>query len=487
LARTPLQKDDPSRVGGYRLTARLGAGGMGVVYLGTAKDGSQVAIKMLRPELADDTEFRVRFRREAATLEKVRGLCTVRVIEADSESPRPFLVTEYADGPSLAEWVNGHGPFGAEMLYGLATGLAEALAAIHAAGVVHRDLKPSNVLLAATGPKVIDFGIAQALDATVLTRTGMTVGSPGFMAPEQILGQAGQPADVFAWGVTVAYAATGQFPFGAGPADALLYRVLHELPDLAGVVPEIRPLVEAALAKQPGQRPSAPDLLRRLAAGAASGEDPAFMPTQTVLARTWLPAAAELSLAVSKPSRPSRRRLPVLLSVAVAAAMTGIGLAFLAHPAAKPGDATGSTKLPSARPPAASQSTSVSSVSASPRRSATSSAVSTSQALGGIAAGTQNCAYNSNDGTYLASVQVTHSTCRDVASALAKGGQYWWPVSYQTPGEAAKDGSGQACALTGDGMTMTVYDFTSNAPTQTVGGVANSVCQKEEAAGWLPS
>ena len=212
-----LQKGDPSRVGGYRLTARLGAGGMGVVYLGTAKDGSQVAIKMLRPELADDKEFRARFRREAATLEKVRGLCTVRVIEADSESPRPFLVTEYAEGPSLAEWVSSQGPFRAEMLYGLATGLAEALAAIHAAGIVHRDLKPSNVLLTATGPKVIDFGIAQALDATVLTRTGMTVGSPGFMAPEQIRGQAGQPADVFAWGVTVAYAATGKSPFGAGP------------------------------------------------------------------------------------------------------------------------------------------------------------------------------------------------------------------------------------------------------------------------------
>jgi len=284
-----LQKGDPSKVGGYRLTARLGAGGMGVVYLGTAKDGSQVAIKMLRPELADDNEFRARFRREAATLEKVRGLCTVRVIEADSESPRPFLVTEYAEGPSLAEWVSSQGPFRAQMLYGLATGLAEALTAIHAAGIVHRDLKPSNVLLTATGPKVIDFGIAQALDATVLTRTGITIGSPGYMAPEQILGQAGQPADVFAWGVTVAYAATGQSPFGAGPADAILYRVLHELPDLSGVFPEVRPLVEAALAKQPGQRPSAPDLLRRLAAGAAPGADPAFGPTQTVLARTWLP------------------------------------------------------------------------------------------------------------------------------------------------------------------------------------------------------
>ena len=477
-----LQKGDPSRVGGYRLTARLGAGGMGVVYLGTAKDGSQVAIKMLRPELADDNEFRARFRREAAALEKVRGLCTVRVIEADSQCPRPFLVTEYAEGPSLAEWVSSRGPFRTEMLYGLATGLAEALTAIHAAGIVHRDLKPSNVLLTATGPKVIDFGIAQALDATVLTRTGITVGTPGYMAPEQILGHAGQPADVFAWGVTVAYAATGQSPFGAGPADAILYRVLHELPDLSGVFPEVRPLVEAALAKQPGQRPSAPDLLGQLAAGATPGADPAFGPTQTVLARTWLPPSGELPPADSKPSRPGRRLLPILLAVAVAATLTGTGLTLLMHPSAKPGVATGSTKRPSATPQAAS----VASVSASPPPSASSSVASTSQALGGIAAGTQDCAYSSEDGTYLARVQVTHSVCRDVASALAKRGQYWWPVPYEDPAVAVQEASSQACALTGDGMTMTVYDFTTNAPTQTLGGVANSVCQKEEAAGWLP-
>lgn len=482
-----LQKGDPSRVGGYRLTARLGVGGMGVVYLGTAKNGSQVAIKMLRPELADDREFRARFRRETATLEKVRGLCTVRVIEADSDSPRPFLVTEYAEGPSLAESVGSQGPFRAEMLYGLGTGLAEALVAIHAVGIVHRDLKPSNVLLTATGPKVIDFGIAQALDATVLTRTGMTVGSPGFMAPEQILGQAGQPADVFAWGVTVAYAATGRFPFGSGPTDAILYRVLHELPDLSGVAPEVRPLVEAALAKEPGQRPSAPDLLGQFAAGTTPEEDPAFGPTQTVLARTWLPAARELPSTEPRPKRPNKRLLPVLLALAVTAALTGTGITFLTHPSAKQEVATQSTRPPSTHSPTAAQAASVSSAPDSPPASASSSTGPVSQTLGGITAGTQNCAYNSDDGTYLASVQVTHSTCRDVASALAKGGQYWWPVSYQTPDEANQDGASQACLLTGDGMTMAVYDFTTNAPTQTVGGVATGICQKEDAAGWLPS
>jgi serine/threonine protein kinase len=440
----PLQKGDPSRVGGYRLTARLGAGGMGVVYLGTAKDGGQVAIKMLRAELADDGEFRARFRREAATLEKVRGLCTVRVLEADPESPRPFLVTEYAEGPSLAEWVSGRGPFQAEMLYGLAAGLAEALAAVHAAGIVHRDLKPSNVLLTATGPKVIDFGIAQAVDATVLTRTGVTVGSPGFMAPEQILGQAAQPADVFAWGVTVAYAATGQHPFGAGPADAVLYRVLHEQPDLSGVPPAVRPLVEAAIAKQPGQRPTARDLLGQLAGGASSGADPAFGPTQAVLARTWVPPAGGLPPPVlDEPSRPRRRLMLVLVAAAAAAALAGTGLALLTQPPARPEAATGGTA-----PPSAASQRAVSSAPVSPQPSASSSAASTSQALGGIAAGAQDCAYNSNDGTYLATVEVSHSVCRDVASALAKGGQYWWPVPYETPAKADLQAASKACSLT---------------------------------------
>src|ERR1700691_6268891 len=203
LAQGPLLPGDPARVGRYRLTGRLGAGGMGVVYLGTAKGGNPVAVKVLRPELAEDPEFRIRFSREVATLTRVEGMCTVRVIEADTDGPRPFLVTEYVDGPSLSDYVDASGPLGPEMLYGLATGLAEALAVIHAAGIIHRDLKPSNVILTPDGPKVIDFGIAQTLDATSVTRTGMMVGSAGFMAPEQVTGRAGQAADVFAWAVTL--------------------------------------------------------------------------------------------------------------------------------------------------------------------------------------------------------------------------------------------------------------------------------------------
>ena len=209
MARAPLRAGDPVRIGHYRLTARLGSGGMGVVYLGLGWEGSQVAVKVLRPELADDLDFRRRFRREVSALLRVRGVCTVRVIEADTESPRPFMVTEYAEGPSLAEYVDSYGQLGPDMVYGLATGLAEALTVIHAAGIVHRDLKPSNVILTDGGPKVIDFGVAQALDALPMTRTGMMVGSPGFMAPEQISGHPGQAADVFVWGVTVAYAPPG--------------------------------------------------------------------------------------------------------------------------------------------------------------------------------------------------------------------------------------------------------------------------------------
>ena len=166
MARAPLRDTDPAQVGRYRLTARLGAGGMGVVYLGTDLDGSLVAVKVLRPELTDDPEFRDRFGREVINLTRVKGVCTVQVIEADTESARPFMVTEYVSGPSLSEYVARYGPPGPDMMYGLATGLAEALTAIHTAGVVHRDLKPSNVILGHDGPKVIDFGIAQALDAT---------------------------------------------------------------------------------------------------------------------------------------------------------------------------------------------------------------------------------------------------------------------------------------------------------------------------------
>ncbi|HME65452.1 MAG TPA: serine/threonine-protein kinase [Streptosporangiaceae bacterium] len=299
MARTPLRETDPTRVGSYQLLARLGAGGMGVVYLASGQDGRPVALKVLRPEMADDAEFRTRFSREVTALTRVRGVCTVRVLDADTTSARPFLVTEYAEGPSLAEYVDSRGPVDPQMLYGLATGLAEALTAIHAAGIVHRDLKPSNVLLTPGGPKVIDFGIAQMLDATAVTRAGMTVGSAGYMAPEQIMGRAGTAADIFSWAVTIAYAASGQPPFGTGTSEVILYRILHEAPDIAAVPAALHAQVAAALDKDPHGRPTAPELLSQLTRTAALPSAGSDNPTQTVLAQTWHPAGPP-------PSAPSR-------------------------------------------------------------------------------------------------------------------------------------------------------------------------------------
>ena len=254
LARTPLRPDDPTRIGHYRLTARLGSGGMGVVYLGVAWDGSQVAVKVLRPDLAGDQEFRQRFGREVAALVRVKSACTVRVIEADSQSSTPFVVTEYARGPSLSEHIDKYGSVDPDMLYDLATGLAEALTVIHAAGIMHRDLKPSNIILTDAGPKVIDFGIARRQDTTGMTKTGMMVGSMGFMAPEQISGHPGPAADIFAWGVTVAYAAHRTV------AVRRRERPLHFVPDHVRRRRHRRGPGRTATASgsRPGQRPAEP-------------------------------------------------------------------------------------------------------------------------------------------------------------------------------------------------------------------------------------
>ena len=286
MARTPLRPDDPTRIGHYRLTARLGAGGMGVVYLGISWDGAPVAVKVLRPDLADDQEFRRRFGREVAALVQVKGVCTVRVIEADSQSSTPFVVTEYAQGPSLSEYIDKYGSVAPEMLFGLATGLAEALTTIHAAGIMHRDLKPSNIILTDAGPKVIDFGIARRQDTTAVTRTGMMIGSMGFMAPEQISGNPGPEADIFAWGVTVAYAATGRSPFGAGNTHSVLYRIMYGDADIASVPDSLLPLVEASLTKDPQNRPTARQLLDRLTSASSRAGKPDDT-TQVILARTW--------------------------------------------------------------------------------------------------------------------------------------------------------------------------------------------------------
>jgi serine/threonine protein kinase len=261
---------------------------MGVVYLGVAWDGTPVAVKVLRPDLADDEEFRRRFGREVSALVQVKGECTVRVIEADSQTATPFVVTEYAPGPSLSEYMDKNGSVEPEMLFGLATGLAEALTVIHAAGIMHRDLKPSNIILTDAGPKVIDFGIARRQqDTSAVTKAGMMIGSMGFMAPEQITGNPGPEADVFAWGVTVAYAASGQSPFGAGSTHSILYQIMYGDADISTVPDSLHPLVEAALNKDPQSRPTARQLLDRLTSASQRHEQTSENPTQLILRRTW--------------------------------------------------------------------------------------------------------------------------------------------------------------------------------------------------------
>src|SRR5712692_2323707 len=257
-----LQPEDPQLIGPYRLRGRLGAGGMGRVYLGLSPGGRPVAVKVIRADLAQDPEFRARFRREIAVARKVSGLYTAPVINADVDGPVPWLATAYVEGPSLADAVREHGPLPAASVLALAKGLAEGLSAIHDAGVVHRDLKPANVLLAQDGPRVIDFGISRAVEASALTHTGLVVGSPGFMSPEQAEGrEVGPPSDIFSLGAVLAYAATGQGPFGTGSTPALVYRVVHSLPNLDHLPAEVRPLIERCLAKDPGRRPTAGALL----------------------------------------------------------------------------------------------------------------------------------------------------------------------------------------------------------------------------------
>ncbi|QHC24760.1 serine/threonine-protein kinase [Streptomyces sp. GS7] len=286
----PLEGDDPRAIAGYRLTARLGSGGMGKVYLSYTPGGRPVAIKVIRPEFSEDPEFRRRFTQEAHAAQRVQGLFTAPVIDSDTDGATPWLATAYVPGPSLAEAVAAHGQLPVSTVLLLVAGVAEALQVIHRAGIVHRDLKPSNVLLAADGPRVIDFGIARAADAPSLTGSGVTVGTPAFMAPEQAAGTSITPAaDVFALGQVAAYAATGTPAFGKGTAHGVLYRIVHEEPDLSRIPHEIRELVGRCLTKDVAGRPSVAEVIALCAA--ASGQ------TQLRRPEHWLPTAVAADLA----------------------------------------------------------------------------------------------------------------------------------------------------------------------------------------------
>ncbi len=265
MAMMRLRREDPRVVGSFRLHRRLGAGGMGVVYLGSDKKGQRVALKVIRPDLAEDQEFRSRFAREVSAARRIRGGCTARLVAADLEAERPWFATQYVPGPSLHDKVADDGPLGAADAASVGAALSEGLVAVHEAGVVHRDLKPSNILLSPKGPRIIDFGIAWATGASTLTHVGTAVGSPGFLAPEQVRGAAVTPAtDVFSLGATLAYASTGDSPFGHGSSEVMLYRVVHEEPHLHGVPDALAPLVRACLAKDPEERPSTLQLSLRL-------------------------------------------------------------------------------------------------------------------------------------------------------------------------------------------------------------------------------
>jgi serine/threonine protein kinase len=309
------------------LVGQLGDGGMGRVFLGRSAGGRPVAVKVIRSDLAADPDFRARFRREVAAARRVNGLFTAMVVDADVDAPEPWLATAYVAGPSLAEAVRQQGSLPVNSVLALAAGLAESLAAIHAAGVVHRDLKPSNVLLGPDGPCVIDFGISRAVEQTSLTRVGFVIGSPGFMSPEQAEGhEVGPASDIFSLGAVLAFAAIADSPFGSGSTAALVYRIVYSPPNLEGVPDEIRPLLERCLAKDPAQRPTASELLAEV--GAAEPET------------GWLPEPFTRAFPDAQ-AQPAERPTPPVVEEPADAdlTVTGESVPIVPRPESAPGQA----------------------------------------------------------------------------------------------------------------------------------------------------
>jgi choice-of-anchor C domain-containing protein len=278
---------------------------MGRVYLAATPAGRPVALKVVRSEISDDPEFRTRFHQEILAAQRVHGLYTAQLLDADPAATPPWLATAYVPGPSLRQAITDNGPMPEATVFRLVAGVAEALQAIHAAGIVHRDLKPSNVLLAQDGPRVIDFGIARALESTALTRSGMLIGSPQFMAPEQILDKPVTPAiDVFALGALAAYAVLGRSPFGDGHPAAICYRMLHEPPDLQDCPPQLRTLIEPCLAKEAAARPALDQIIKFCLAQTGGAADPN---------QSWLPPALAAAVTSHAPPRAmdtGRRAVP---------------------------------------------------------------------------------------------------------------------------------------------------------------------------------
>jgi hypothetical protein len=312
---------DPHRIGDYRLIRRLGAGGMGQVFLGRSPAGLPVAVKEIHPGLAADPVFRARFAREVQAARAVSGAFTAPVIDADPATDPPWLVTQFLPGLSLQEAVESCGPLPPPAVATLGAGLAEALRSIHAAGVVHRDLKPSNIMLCPDGPRVIDFGIAHTSTAETITGTGAVTGSPGYMSPEQALGTGSGPAgDVFSLGGVLTFAATGAPPYGLGDPQTQVYRIVHEPPRLDAVPdPRLRGILAACMSRDPAARPTADQVLGRLAGAPPQGT-------------AWLPAPVVAEIGRHTRVLPRRRlltRLPVLIALPVVLAALVYAVALL--------------------------------------------------------------------------------------------------------------------------------------------------------------
>lgn len=332
----PLQSADPARLGRFDLLSRLGTGGQGVVYLGQSPDGSRVAVKTLSDQGTNDPDLRQRFRREAEAAQRVASFCTAAVLEMDLDATPPYIASEYVDGPSLQQRVEEYGPLSGGELNRVAVATLTALVAIHEAGIVHRDLKPANVLLGQGGARVIDFGVAQVAAGTG-TLTNSSIGTPAYMAPEQISGEPVSPAsDVFAWGTVMVYAATGHTPFPGDQVPAILHRILNGEPELDGVPETLHPLVASALAKDPDQRVSATDALMALlgkrdypavaAAGAGGAIGAQTAPAPTVTDAGSPPTAVETARRRSKRGRGAGKWVlgGVVAVLLLAAALGGV-------------------------------------------------------------------------------------------------------------------------------------------------------------------
>ncbi|HEU5425904.1 MAG TPA: serine/threonine-protein kinase [Actinocrinis sp.] len=372
-----MRDQDPVQIGSYRLRARLGGGGMGEVFLSFDASGQPVAVKVLRREFADDRTFRSRFGHEVRAARQVSGPGIAPLLDADPEAEAPWLATAYVAGPTLADAVELYGPLPVSAVLVLMSGIAASLQAIHDTGIVHRDLKPANVVLGADGLRVIDFGIARAADATPLTLTGMMIGSPQYVAPEQVLGEPPAPAgDVFSLGALAHYAATGRPAFGEGPKFGVVYRIVNERPDLAGCPLQIRSLIESCLAKDPAERPTTAEILEICTPDEPPRTAADWLPEPVVFAiGAYRDALSGLALGAgdSRPRsaaespppapieirqqeektgsgrRPSRRALAGL-AAALAVVGTATGVALVVSPSSGPSSATRSGSSSSSSP-----------------------------------------------------------------------------------------------------------------------------------------